>query len=636
MLLSLTAIDRALTYKTLGIDYLEAYDALQSNDPEQQLKRDTLRLVKALNRRPDVLYATPNYLRQGMAVNPNDPLYPLQWHYPLLNLPQAWDLNTGDGAIVAVIDSGVLVTHPDLQGQLLEGYDFIKNPADANDGDSSIEPDPNDPGDGALPSGSSFHGTHVAGTIAATTDNAAGVAGSAFFARLMPLRVAGRLGIATDYDVEQAVRFAARLPNDSGTLPPRRADVINLSLGGPAFSAASEAIFNQARAAGVAIVAAAGNEAGSTALYPASYAGVISVSAVDINKALAPYSNFGPFIDVAAPGGNNAQDINGDGKPDGVLSTAASDSEGIISPNYVYYSGTSMAAAHVSGVIALMRSTNPRLTPQDIDNLLISGAITEDLGTPGRDDRYGHGLLNAYRAVVAASNTPGGQPVTPIPILVVNPTALNFGLALSSLTLTVRNGGGGDLKVNPPSENSGGWLRLSAAVDGNGLGSYTLTVDRANLPDGLYTTTLTFTSNANTVQVPVIMQIAQNLATGDVGPQYVLLVEPTTLQTKSQAVAVRLDDGRYSYRFENIPAGTYQIFAGSDLNNDGFICDSGESCGAYLTLDKPIQVQVNGNRSDLDFASGFTANLTAPTAPTTQAQSGLLRSGAGKHLRSHR
>jgi serine protease len=295
-----------------------------------------------------------------------------------------------------------------------------------------------------------------------------------------------------------------------------------------------------------------------------------------------------------------------------------------------------MAAAHVSGVIALMRSTNPRLTPQDIDNLLISGAITEDLGTPGRDDRYGHGLLNAYRAVVAASNTPGGQPVTPIPILVVNPTALNFGLALSSLTLTVRNGGGGDLKVNPPSENSGGWLRLSAAVDGNGLGSYTLTVDRANLPDGLYTTTLTFTSNANTVQVPVIMQIAQNLATGDVGPQYVLLVEPATLQTKGQAVAVRLDDGRYSYRFENIPAGTYQIFAGSDLNNDGFICDSGESCGAYLTLDKPIQVQVNGNRSDLDFASGFTANLTAPTAPTTQAQSGLLRSGAGKHLRSHR
>jgi serine protease len=259
----------------------------------------------------------------------------------------------------------------------------------------------------------------------------------------------------------------------------------------------------------VVIVAAAGNQARCQPFYPASYPGVLSVSAVGITKARASYSNVGPFIKVAAPGGDFSPEVNGNGGA-GVLSTVATNLEGNLQPGYAFYTGTSMATAHMSGVVALMRSANPALTPLDIDNLLVSGALTEDLGQLGRDNNYGYGLIDAHQAVVAAVNTPGGQPITPVPILVVTPLMVNFGTETSSITLTVSNGGGRTLMVNPPSENSGGWLRISAAVDSNGLGNYSLLADRANLPDGYYCANVTFTSNANSIQIPVTLQVADN------------------------------------------------------------------------------------------------------------------------------
>ena len=580
---------------------------LQIQDPELRDKLETLYAIKALNRDPEVKIAAPNFIRQTSFV-PNDPLYRFQWHYPQINLPQAWGLTTGSDTIVAVIDTGVVLGHPDLQGQLVPGYDFIRNPTNAGDGDG-IDPDPTDPGDRANPDGgSTFHGTHVTGTVAAATNNSEGVAGVAFNAKVMPLRALGRLG-GTDYDIEQALRFAAGLPNDSGTLPARRADVINLSLGGPGFSAASQAVYDQARAAGAVIVAAAGNQATSTPFYPAAYAGVIAVGAVDINKQQAPYSNFGPWVDVVAPGGNTARDVNGDGKPDGVLSTSASDGGGTLVNDYTFLQGTSMAAPHVAGVIALMKSVAPNLTPQDVADLLASGALTEDLGAPGRDDRFGHGLINAYKAVTAAINR-AGQPVDPTPILTVNPTALNFGTTLVSQTLTVLNGGAGVLTVNPPTEDSGGWLRVTPTqVDAGGLGVYTLAVQREGLADGVYRATVTFDSNAGTLQVSVIMQVASALSAGAVGQQYVLLIDPATGETVTDVAARPQADGSHTFTLSGVPAGTYQIFSGSDANNNLLICDAGESCGAYLTLDSPILIDVDRDLSGLEFASGLTVNL---------------------------
>jgi serine protease len=572
-----------------------------------EAKLETLCMVKNLNQEPDVETATPNYLREP-AFTPNDPLYTFQWHYPQLNLPQAWDLTTGADVIVAVIDTGVVLSHPDLQGQLVAGYDFISSPANALDGDG-IDPDPTDVGDKSYPDGSSsFHGTHVTGTVVAATNNSTGVAGVAFGAKVMPLRAIGRFG-GTQYDIEQAVRYAAGLPNDSGTVPPRRADVINLSLGATTSSVSEQAIFEQARAAGVVIVAAAGNSRSSTPFYPAAYRGVIAVSAVTLSKTLAPYSSFGSWIDVAAPGGSTAADLNGDGKPDGVLSTVATDTGGTLVNDYVIFQGTSMAAPHVAGGVALMKGLAPNLTPQDIDNLLASGALTEDLGTVGRDDQFGAGLLNAYKATVAAANT-GGQPVDPTPILAVSPAALNFGTALNSQTLTVLNGGTGNLTVNPPTEDSGGWLRVTPIqVSASGIGVYTVSVNRAGLADGVYSATLTLTSSANTVQVKAIMQVANTLSAGAVGRQYVLLADPDTGQTVADATVTRQADGSYAYTLSDISAGTYEIFAGSDSNNNSLICDTGESCGAYLTTDEPIRIEVNQDRSSLDFVSGYTVNL---------------------------
>jgi serine protease len=240
-------------------------EAVLPKDPALRKKLETLWMIKRLRRRPDVVRAEPNYLRRISATEPNDPLYESQWHYRQIDLPQAWDITTGNGeTIVAVIDTGVLRDHPDLQGVLPTGpgmgYDFISSESLSTDGDG-IDPDWNDTGNGEdafFPS--SFHGTHVTGTIAAATNNGVGVAGVNWNTKIMPLRALGKGGIGNTYDIQQAVLYAAGMPNDSGTVPDQRADIINLSLGGTGGSISEQNIYRQARDAGVIIIAAAGND----------------------------------------------------------------------------------------------------------------------------------------------------------------------------------------------------------------------------------------------------------------------------------------------------------------------------------------------------------------------------------------
>lgn len=392
----------------------------QPGDSTEQAKLDTLYEAKTLNLNPEVAFAGLNYTRH-ILFTPNDPFYKYQWHYTQINLPQTWDMTTGANAVVAVIDTGVALGHPDLQGQLMAGYDFIRNPANAGDGDG-IDPNPDDPGDHSNDDGSSsFHGTHVTGTIVAATNNAIGAAGVAFNARVMPLRVCG-ITNCTSYDIEQAVRFAAGLANDSGTVPARRADVINISLGGTAPSPTEQSVYSQALAAGVIVVAAAGNDGANQPNYPAALNGVIAVGAVDAKKARAPYSNFGSWVTLVAPGGNTRQDINGDGQADGVLSTVANDSGGKLVYDYALWQGTSMATPHVAGVMALMKAVAPSLTPQTVMSWLTSGALTDDLGAAGKDDQFGCGLINASKAVAAAG---GGS--SPGSFQTLDPSLLNWG-----------------------------------------------------------------------------------------------------------------------------------------------------------------------------------------------------------------
>jgi serine protease len=614
-LMDFTANSQVATESQTRVTTARVREQLVYN-PELLARWQTLMTIKALQGEGDILQAEPNYRVRAMAT-PNDPAYASQWHYPLINLPTAWDITTGSPDVtVAVIDTGILSGHSDLQGQIVGGYDFISDPSSSADGDG-IDPDPQDPGDGSNLGNSSFHGTHVAGTIAASSNNGRGVAGVAWNVGLMPLRVLGVDGGNT-YDVDQAIRYAAGLENDSGTVPAKTADIINLSLGGPSFITASQNLINEVRAKGITIIAAAGNEASSAAVYPASYDGVISVSAVDVQRRATSYSNFGSQIDVAAPGGDNGIDITGDGYPDGILSTGGSISGGRLDYVYSFLNGTSMASPHVAGVVALMKSVNPDLRPADIDSLLQQDALTDDLGAAGRDNRYGHGLINARAAVVAALDVAGASPADDPRLSTTSPT-LNFGSNFDQLELVLQNSGKGqlellDINLSQP------WLQISSVdINEQGLGRYQVSVDRSELSPGIYRGEIIAISSVNTVTTEVLVAAEDDSSGGDIGLVYLLLVDTESGEAVDQYV-VSTNRGRFDFQFRDIPPGNYQILAGTDADNDLFICDPGEACGAYLTIDQPIGIELDADLDDLRFPVDYQVNIPATNSLSTTGQ----------------
>jgi len=582
-------------------------------------------LSKSLRKAQRKAIVAPNYIRHALTV-PNDPYYHYQWSYSSINLPLAWDITTGSSSvIVAVIDTGILPHHPDIEGQLVPGYDFISDTQESRDGDG-IDSDPTDPGDLAYGSSSSFHGTHVSGTIAADSDNALGVAGVAWHSKIMPLRALG-VGGGTSFDIMQSIRFAAGMSNNSGTMPAQRADIISMSLGGGSFSSAEQSLINSVRALGIFIVAAAGNESSSTPSYPAAYDGVISVSATTISKQLAFYSNFGTTIDVAAPGGDSSTDLNGDGLGDGVVSTIGDDSGSAIVYGYAALSGTSMATPHVSGVIALMKAVDPDLTPDQFDGALEAGLLTVDLGTPGYDTQFGWGLIDAQKAVLEALDLHGGGgPLQPI--LVGSPNSVNFGPTSNQFDVNLRNAGGGTLNIVSTS-SSAPWLTVApATVDAHGLGTYHLNANRTlllTMPDGTYSAQATFTSDISGGSPFIVSAVVQTFHVNpqaNAGLQYIVVFHPATGVTVG-GVAVTPASGVYNFTVPNLGPGEYQIYAGTDDNNDNFLCDGGEACGAYPLLDQPTAIDVTTSISGLDFVSGFRVNLLNNAAsPAAQGASG--------------
>jgi serine protease len=266
-------------------------------------------------------------------VDPDDPMFPLQWHMEMIRAPEAWSVTRGAGVIVAVIDTGVayqsnternFIMAPDLKGtRFVEGYDFVDDDKYAFDEHG--------------------HGTHVAGTIAQTTNNGYGVAGVAFEAKIMPLRVLNKHGYGSVSDIADSIRFAA--DND--------AKVINMSLGGPLPSLTMRSAIQYAHGKGVTIVAAAGNSGRKMRSWPAAYDHVIAVAATQFDRKTTFYSQWGSFVDIAAPGGNTREDQNRDGRPDGVLQQTLK--QGSTSEHdFALYMGTSMASPHVAGAAAIL------------------------------------------------------------------------------------------------------------------------------------------------------------------------------------------------------------------------------------------------------------------------------------------
>lgn len=317
----------------LGVVELEASDDATALALLQQLQQD-----------PGVVYAEIDHVRSACQVAPNDHNLDSQWALSAIGLPDAWSITRGkQDILVAVIDSGVALSHPELTGRLVPGWDYVH--------------------DDAVPEDEHGHGTTVAGVIAANTDNGQQIAGVTWGTRVLPLKVLDQNGNGNDSDVALAIIEAAD----------RGAQVINLSLGGEEASSTLQEAVDYAHNKGVVIVAASGNEH-APVLYPAACDGVIAVGATGEGGGIASFSNYGPEMDVVAPG-DQILGISRDGWSTRIVS------------------GTSFAAPHVAGLAALLRSVAPGLANQDVERLIATQAI--DQGTAGWDQVYGYGSVNA-------------------------------------------------------------------------------------------------------------------------------------------------------------------------------------------------------------------------------------------------
>ncbi len=352
-------IDRQLQILT-GEYHLAPHLNSQFSQPEHvyTIKGDRALLDKlrgsSLNQ--DVESIEPNYIYHT-SVAPNDPQYSKQWHLHNIHAERAWEETRGKGVTVAIIDTGVSKV-PDLdKTEFVSGYDFVNDKTNADDDNG--------------------HGTHVAGTVAQSTNNNYGVAGIAYEAKIMPLKVLSGSGGGTISDIAEAIRFAAD----------NQADIINMSLGGGGESQVMKDAIEYAYGKGVVIIAAAGNENNNSASYPARYAHVIGVGASDAQGERAEFSNYGAGVDIAAPGGGHGSKI--------WQETIDPDTN---TPMIAGFQGTSMAAPHVAGVAALIKSAG--ITAPDEIFAVLQQSVRKIEQDP--QNYYGAGHLDAAAAVKLA------------------------------------------------------------------------------------------------------------------------------------------------------------------------------------------------------------------------------------------
>jgi serine protease len=375
-------------------EYARMHDKLYVGEVDPE---DLPALIERLKGDPNVENVEPNFIFSAKKV-PNDPLWDKQWSFRMIDAPTAWDSANGKGVVVAVIDTGVAYEDhqkfkrvEDLaETEFTRGYDFVDDDDHAND----------DHG----------HGTHVAGTIAQSTNNGIGVAGIAPKAKIMPLKVLNKYGMGTAADIADAIRFAA----DEG------ANVINMSLGGGGRSIVMESAVAYARKKGLIVVCAAGNGGQSCSSsscrveFPAAYKGAFAVSAVGPDKKLAFYSSWGKELAIAAPGGDSQKG----GEDAKILQNTITPQDVSATDKYLAFQGTSMATPHVAGVAALIMSAGVTDVAK-VEELLKKTAEpvegTTELGPDGGSnasgwsERYGAGILNAGRAVKAAHEQTGGK-----------------------------------------------------------------------------------------------------------------------------------------------------------------------------------------------------------------------------------
>jgi serine protease len=532
---------------------------------------------------PDVLAAEPDWFVRTQGV-PDDEEYPRQWNLRLVGAPGAWDVSRGSPSVViGVVDTGS-IPHPDLDGQWDPGYDFVSDPGVAGDG-GGRDLDPTDPGDfGRLGGISTWHGTHVAAIAAAAGDDAYGVTGVAPGCRLMMLRALGRGGGLVS-DVSDAILFAAGLyapPGRDALAEPL--PVLNLSFGMDADTFELQDACQRASEAGVLLVAATGNSGTGNVLAPARYPFVLAVGAVNGRAEPTGYTNYGPEVDLVAPGGRGNADAAHDGWPDGILSCLADDTLPDRPASHGYLSGTSQAAPHVAGAAALLLSIDPTLGVADLTSLLTGSAV--DGGAGGRDDVYGFGVLQLHEAVRDLLLRQG-TPREDAPRLLLARGGVKLEGLATEETVAVMNVGGQflDLASTPCLTDDGvPWLSASmqSAPPGSGtrIREITVHVNYAVLPSAparYAGTVFLHTEDGETSTLRVVTYVQQRPRAG-VTLSVAAIEEASGI---ARALATATADHAYRYVMLTLRPGVYVVRGGEDANGDGFFCQAGDACGWY-------------------------------------------------------
>jgi thermitase len=421
------------TPKNKADEALNAHGASVADEIQQlRIKRikvpahvlETVR--EALSHNPHVEFIENNFLAEP-STTPNDSYYPSQWHLPKINAPSGWDITSGSESIpIAIIDSGVDPDHPDLAGKLITGYNFLGSNTDTHD---------------VL-----GHGTAVAGTAAAMTNNITGVAGIACDNPIMPLVVLNSSNYASYYDISRAITYAV----DHGVR------VLNISIGGSSSSSTLQSAVDSAWNKGALIFASAMNNNNSTPYYPAACNHVVAVAATTSTDTKASFSSFGTWVDISAPGASIYTTKDGGG--------------------YGYWNGTSFASPLTAGLAALIWSINPSLTNTQVYDILTQNA--DDLGTLGFDQYFGFGRINSLRSLLAAMDTSPATDTT-APVVSITSPANNTTVS-------------GVISVSISASDNVDVSKVELYINGNLYASdssspYTFTWDTTKYANGTYT-----------------------------------------------------------------------------------------------------------------------------------------------------
>lgn len=551
----------------------------------------TARLAGKLAQLPSVKYAEKNLILDKSAVFPSDEFFTFQWHYAAIDVPAAWDVTVGSPDVVAaVIDTGILLDHPDLASRIVGGADLIDDPGTANDGNGRDD-DGDDAGDNSCGAGChSHHGSHCAGTMGAVSDNGLMVSGITWAGGLLAVRVLGDGG-GSLADIADGIEWAVGNPVDGVTTNSRPADVLNMSLGGAGESAAMNEAIQDAVDSGAIVLVAAGNDNRDAADFtPANAPGAITVSAVGYNFGATPerasYSNFGSLVDVAAPGGEQRDDSDGDGNGDGVLST--------IGDFVGFYQGTSMATPHVAGVAMLMKSQNPNLT-QDEAKAILQDTADADIVCP---EGCGAGQINAFAAVVAA----GGDAVEGL-----SAASVRVGKGVTTASIVIRNFGDAavstDFSVGGSNRDAVTIDPTSANIPAKGKVTVTATITRNADADDNGAATVRATAGAVTAEARVDWTADTAAVVQEVRVMPVLIADGGFDPVFERLQTTTSLDG-FSYNLFNLAPGTYLVFGVLDGNDDDDFDDAEDALGVLTRAAVGDEVCPGGACARITVAAG--------------------------------